>query len=68
VVVTEATVFTKTEEQTKIVDVLDVNGNPVLDNNGQKVTELKVVKVEVPYTPAAPVSVSAYAGADANRP
>ena len=68
VVVTSATVFTKTEEQTRIVDVLDVNGNPVLDNNGQKVTELKVVKVEVSYTPAAPVSVSAYAGADANRP
>ena len=67
-VVTESTVFTKTVESTVVVPVLDGNGNQVKDSNGNPVTEQKVVKVEVPYTPPAPVSVSAYAAADPNRP
>jgi predicted peptidase len=67
-VVTESTVFTKTVESTVTVPKLDSNGNQVKDSNGNPVTEQKVVKVEVPYTPTAPVSVSGYAAADPNRP
>lgn len=67
-VVTESTVFTKTVESTVVVPVLDGQGKPVKDSNGNPVTEQKVVKVEVPYTPPAPVAISAYAAADPNRP
>jgi len=67
-VVTETTLFTKTVESTVTVPKLDGQGNPVKDINGNPVTEQKVVKVEVPYTPAAPVAISAYAAADPNRP
>jgi hypothetical protein len=49
------------------VPVLDGNGNQVIVN-GTPVTEQKVVKVEVPYIPAAPVSITGYAAADPNRP
>ena len=66
-VVTETTVFTKKVESTVTVPVLDGNGNPVIVN-GTPVTEQKVVTVDVPYTPAAPVSITGYAAADPNRP